>query len=153
MKGCTRLLSVVGLLLIVGGLFVGGAEATFACFDGCASNVGAYAPFYMLGCMSPGLIFAGLGWVFTLLLLIQEERRWRAAVATLTLPICIIGGVLAVLVNNAGHLPPGGDSVIPRWEHVLTGALILLPIWPLITLLCTIALPRQESTNTLASPM
>lgn len=147
MKGCARLLCIAGLLLIGGGIFVGGAAAGFACFDVCPPNLTAYSAFYVIGGLFPGLIVAGLGWAITLLLLVQEELRWRAVVVLVALPFCLFGSILAVLVNNSGHLLPVSEGEIVRWERSMTAVLILLCCWPLITFLCTIALPRQESAT------
>lgn len=153
MRGCARLLCIVGLLLIGGGIFVGGAEVGFACFDVCPPSLTAYSAFYVFGSLLPGVIAAGLGWAFTLLLLIQEEQRWRTVVTLAALPICLIGSALAVLVSNSGHLLPGSEGEIIRWERSLTAVLILLPCWPLVTFLCTIALPHQEATHASAPRM
>ena len=138
-----RALSVFGLLLLGGGVLAGAAATSFSCFDVCPSDLTSAAVGYVLFFALPGLAVAGLGCACCLALLGQGTQRWRVVPVLVTLPACLAASAWAVLAHNAGHLFPVGVGELGSWERAMTGPLFYLPAWPMVTLLATIAPPRD----------
>jgi hypothetical protein len=145
MKRVVRALSIVGLILAGGGFFFGAFLAGDACCDSCpeSMSIAVYAARNVLGYSLPGVLVAGLGWALCLCLLLRADQHRRAALVLAVLPLCALVSVVAVLVNNAGHLFPVHEGEIIRWERSLTWPFFLLLAWPILICPSTLALPRK----------
>jgi hypothetical protein len=137
-----RALSVFGLLL-GGGVLAGAAATSFSCFDVCPADLTSAAVRYVLFFALPRLAVAGLGWARCLALLGRGTQRWRVVPVLVAPAACLAASAWGVLAHNAGHLFPLGEGEITSWERAMTGPLFYLPAWSLVTLLATIAPPRD----------